>query len=88
LGYGDDAGFDFGNDGFGFDYDEEMDIDAPELSLNERQEAIIESIRKIVPDYWDRLYELPFSHVTITERCFVVEEFNPKTARLKVYLLL
>jgi hypothetical protein len=79
----DDAGFTFGDLS-------EMIIDEEtaelELSLNEKHEAIIESIKKIVPDYWDILEQLPFSHARISECCFVVQDFDPKTGYLKVFL--
>jgi hypothetical protein len=76
--------------GFTFEDLSEMIIDEEtaelELSLNEKHEAIIESIKKIVPDYWDILEQLPFSHARISERCFVVQDFDPKTGYLKVFL--
>lgn len=88
--YGQEMGFDGGMD---FYDDLPMDLEEPdeairepEALLMEKQDAIMESIRKIVPQYWDILDDHPLSHTRITERCFVVQDLNDKTLSLKVYL--
>ena len=56
------------NAGFGFDFDNFSELDTEEpslLSLNEKQEAIVETLRKIVPKYWDTLQQVSFSHARL-----------------------
>jgi hypothetical protein len=75
------------NAGFDFDNSSELDTEEPSLlSLNEKQEAIVETLRKIVPKYWDTLQQVSFSHARLSQRCFVIQELNHKYGHLKVLL--
>lgn len=74
-----DLGFDdFG----GMNIDEP--VQRPELCITQ-QESIFHTTRGIVPDYWARLEQNPFIHARISERCFVVQEFDLKTGLFKVF---
>ena len=63
----------------------ELNVES-ELSLNEKHEAILNSIQKIVPNYWDALQQEPYSHTRLSEHCFVVQELDPKNGYLIVSL--
>jgi hypothetical protein len=56
-----------------------------ELSSNKKNEAIIEIIKKIVPDYWNILQQDPYSHARISKRCLIIQEFDTKSGFLKVF---
>ena len=61
----------------------EVNVEA-ELSLNEKHEGLNNNIKKIIPNYWAVLQHEPYSHARISERCFVVQELDPKSGYLKV----
>ena len=77
----DDTGFTFNDFS---EMETEEPIVEPELSLNEKHGAIIETLQKIVPDYWDVLQQEPYSHARLSNRCFIIQELDPKTSYLKV----
>ena len=76
------------DDDFDVAFNVEMDVDGsemePELSLNEKHEAIMEQIRKIVLDYWQILQHYPYSHTTLSPCCFIVQDMDLKFRILKV----
>jgi hypothetical protein len=77
--------FDTGDDtGFNFDNFPSLGPREPELSLNEKHKVIAGKIREVIPYYWDLLQEKAFSHARISERCFVVQDFNSKNGHLMV----
>jgi hypothetical protein len=84
-GHGSPLLFDTGDDtGFNFDNFPSLGPREPELSLNEKHKVIAGKIREVIPHYWDLLQEKAFSHARISERCFVVQDFNSKNGHLMV----
>jgi len=78
---------------FDIDDNQPMDIEQlddpvmePAATLMAKHAAIMESIRKIVPQYWDLLDESPLSLARISERCFVIQDLDQKKLCLKVSL--
>jgi len=73
---------------FTFNDFSEMKTEEPiierELSLNEKHGAIIETLQKIVPDYWNILQQEPYSYARLSMRCFIIQELDPKTSYLKI----
>jgi hypothetical protein len=72
--------------GFNLDMDVEELVIEPELSVTEKYEAIMEQIRRFIPTYWAILERQPASCTRVSERCFVIEEFDQKSGHLKVSL--
>jgi hypothetical protein len=78
--------FDYDIDmGFDLEFDVEEPVIEPELSVTEKYEAIMEQIRQFIPTYWAILERQPASCTRVSERCFVIEEFNQKSGDLKVF---
>jgi hypothetical protein len=56
----------------------------PELRLEETLDVISERIEKLLPVYSDTLEFMPFSCARLSERCFILQDWDHKRCQLKL----
>jgi hypothetical protein len=88
LGGFDDNELDFGfNDHFDPTIGQEDNDEGCLFSVKEKHEAIMERIQLIVGEYWNVLSGIAFTYARISQRCFVLQDWDLKRDYLRVPLL-